>query len=521
MNKVLILALTLQFLTGASFAQIQTYQSSIDQSLSVHRIAVLPMVDNVKGIYAKPLTERLQEVMGQDRRFDLIVLEAQKVTPEDYEAKPKLVAALLAEKKADALLTSRLVKGPQGLSIRLTLIAGSEHLPMVQESLQGYQGFETADVKMQLDHLLGKLFSRLPYQALVTSRQGHTVTLNAGLRHGLKVGDEVYVILISAVERHPKLKFITKVDREIMGKIRISKVDESIAFGGLIAERSANLVQSGFKVAWSDMIQYPGAGLTDNGLVPNMSDRPEAPIAYGDSPREWRTGQDASFGKVSLLAGLGQSSLASSFANGDSASSSNPFSPVIRIDGEMWFDPNWQFDLVIEQLATKLPNGLSGSSPSTLNMQMQELGLLLAYNFLVDPNDFWGPKFQLLGGFSKFSIFVDDSTPRAHSSTEYSGLAFGMGGVFPVTTESRTRFLLGGKFLYYWQPTLSESPTSSGGASNQLIHFNLFLEYGLGPRMAFRTDLNFKQASSSFSGGTANSSSANFTTLLAGGAFYF
>lgn len=504
------------------FAQTKTYQSALDGSLNLQKILVLPMVDNVKSIYAKPLSERLIESLSQDRRFEVIKGESPKMAPEDFETNPKAVAALLASKKADSLLTSRLIKGTKGLTIRLTLIAGTEQLPMAQEVLEDYQGFETNEVKMQMDQLLAKLFSRLPYQAVVTSRQGQVVTLNAGSRHGLKLNDEIFVVLITGVERHPKLKFITKVDREIMGKVRLAKVDESVSFGSLVSERTANLIKTGFKATWSDPVFYPTTGITENGgLIPQLGDRPEAPIAYGDSPREWTTGKDASFGKVALLAGLAQTNLSTALSTGASPTSGNLFSPLVRIDGQMWLDPNWQFDLVIEQLATKIPNELAGSAPGSLNMQMQELTLLVAYNFLVSPEQFWGPKFQLMGGFSKYSIFVDDTNPRSHTSKDYGGFAFGLGGSFPVLTETMTRLLLGGKFLYYWQPTLSESPISSGSAANQITHFNLFLEYGLTDRMAFRTDINFKQASSSFSGGSSTSASANIVNLMAGGAFYF
>lgn len=519
--RVLSLLLTC-LSSGPLLAQLKTYQSAVDQTLNLRAIAVVPMVDNVKSIYATPLTESLLQELQQDRRFDVVAGPAPKLAPEDFEGDPKAVAAYLAPLKADALLTSRLVKGPRGLSLRLTLIAGSERLPMTQETLEDYSGFETADVKRQTSLLLNRLLSRLPYQAVVTSRQGQIVTLNAGARHGLKLNDDIFVVLITGVERHPKLKFITKVDREIMGKVRLEKVDDSVSFGSLVSERTANLVQAGFKATWSDPVTYPRAGVAEGGgLIPQIGERPEAPLAYGSGPREWTTGRDASFGKVALLAGIAQMGMSTSLSTGDTPSGSNSFSPLVRLDGQMWLDPRWQFDLVIEQMATKIPNELAGSSPGNLNLQMQELSLLLGYNFLVEPDDFWGPKFELMGGFSKTTLFIDDSNPRAHTSKEYGGFAFGLGGSFPVVTETDARWLLGGKFLYYWQPTLSESPASSGSDSNQITHFNLFAEYGISTRMAFRADVNFKQVSSSFSGGTSTSASANMVNLMAGAAFYF
>lgn len=510
------------FASALGFAQTQTYRSSVDQNLSIRKILVLPMVDNVKGIYATPIGSHLLEVLNNDRRFEIEPVKSADLKPESFEDKPELVQQLLKAQNAQGLLTSRLVRGPKGISVRMILFGGPEGLPLVQEKLEDFSGFETQDLMRQSEILAKNLLYRLPYQAVVTSRKGQMLTINAGAKHGLKVGDEAYVILISNVERHPKFKFLTKVDREIMGKLKIGKVDESVSFASLTGEREANLIQPGFKVSWSEMLRYPEAGLTQNGdLIPQLGERPEAGLAYGQSPREWRTGESASFGKVSLLAGITQTSISSAWNSGESPSSSNPLSPGIRLEGEMWLDPQWQMNLSIEQMATKLSNGISGSSPDSLNVQMQELGLSGSYNFLVEPENFWGPKFQVLAGFSKISIFVDDSSPRAYTSKDYSGLAFGLGGSFPLVTEGQSRLLLGGKFLYFWSPSLSESPTSSGSSTNKLSHFNIFLEYGLSRRMAFRGDLNFKQASSSFSDGTGSSASANFVSVMGGASFYF
>lgn len=501
-------------------AQTQLLTSTVDQGLGVKRIAILPLVDNVSNIYAGPLTERIYEYLSKDRRFDVVKLDLQKITPEKLEDEIPSAKALLQQVKSDALLVGRITKGPQGINMRLSLIGGSDMLPITQERLENYSGFDLEDMRAQTDLLMKGLLGRMPYQALVTSRQGQLITLNAGANHGLRVGDEIFAVLITGVKRHPKFKFITQVDREIMGKVKLSKVDESVSFGSLTAERTANLIQSGFKLTWSSMINYPETGITKSGdIVPRLSESPDAPVAYGDNPREWRTGQDASFGKVSLLVGFGQTSLASTHTNGTSPSGQNNFSPVIRIDGEMWLDPKWQLNIWLEQLATKIPN--SGSSPDPLSVQMQEMSFLVSHNFLTEEENFWGPKFQLLGGMSRLAIKLDDSNPRAHTGKEYSSLVIGLGGSFPILTETGSRYLLGGKFIYHLQPKLSENPTTSGSSSDTLTHFNVFLEYDIAKNLAFRSDLNFKQATSSFSGGTSSSASANFITLLAGATFYF
>lgn len=509
------------FVPLSTFGQAKSYSSSVDESLTVRTVTIVPFVDNLGGIYAKPLTEYLSSLIKEDRQWTLIKSSIPAQGPEELEENQKRILDLLKQTKADALFTGRVSKGPKGITVRITLIGGKEGLPLVRESLEDFSGFETEDLRFQTKRLFTNLKERLPYQALVMSRQGHLITLNLGERHGLKEGDELLVIMITKVERHPKFRFITKAVREIMGRIRVHKVDESVSFATLRNERTANLIQPGFKIARDDHLKYPDLATTADGkLVPRIGERADQEVALGDNPTEYTSVPRASFGRIGLLAGLGSTTLSSTHANGTSAQSVNLTSPVVMLEGEMWLDPRWQFNLDLTQSMVKVPNGLDGSTPDPLNSQRQQMALTFGYNFLAR-EDFFGPKFQIQAGYTTASLYIDDSTPRAHTSKNYSGMSLAIGGSFPIETEAGNRFIVGGRFLYHLSPSLSESPAESGSATSQMNQFSFFGEMSLSPKLYLKGSLLFDQSSSSFSGGTSNSASAHFTSFLFGMGYMF
>lgn len=509
------------FAVPSTFGQSQTYTSAIDDSLTIKKVMVIPLVDNVSSIYAKPLTEYLVQLVKDDRQWNLVGAGGVAQGPEELADNPKSVLALLKKNKADALFAGRISKGPKGLSLHLEMIGGRDGLPLAQDTLEDFAGYETEDLRLQLKNLFENIKLMLPYQGLVLSRQGQVVTINLGERHGVKAGQEVLAVLVTSVLRHPKFHFITQAQREIMGRIRISKVDESISFGAITEERSANLIQPGFKVPVDRAKTYPDLPMTADGkLVPKLNDRADQPVAFGDQAREYQGVPQASFGRVDLLAGITSTNLSTTNTNSTSAQSTNPLSPTVQLEGEMWFDPRWQMNLDLTQMMAKVSNGLTGSTPDPLNLQFQQVDLAVGYNFLAR-DEFFGPKFQLQVGYSNTSLFIDDSTPRAHTSKTYSGLLLALGGSIPMQTETGRQYLLGGRFIYHLSPDVSESPGSSGSASNQINEFAVFGELTISPKLYLRGVLSFEQIGSSFSGGTSSSSSANFTTFLGGLGYMF
>jgi hypothetical protein len=509
-----------------TFAQTTVLTSPIDDQLTVKTVMVAPLNDNVSGIYAKPLTTQLSNIVDEDRQWDLKSFPGnRKATLEDFEDQPKLVQDLLTQSKVDALLAGRITKGPKGLSLRLELFSGKDGLPLAQENLQDYPGFEISDLRQQLDNSYKNLKAKMPYAGLVLSRKNQLVTVNMGTLQGIQSGDDLSVIQIIKVTRHPRFHFIIKTEKEIIGRIHVDKAEESLSFGSIIMERTENVVQPGMKVIAVKFVKYSDSPVVGGKMLPGLAERPDSQVAFGnEAPKEWVPARPPSFGKIGLLFGLGSYAVSNNLQGVGSVNGRNSLTPSLHLDGELWLTKNWYGDLQIREFVAQISNGYSGSSPGHINLSATEASLQFGYNFLI-ADDFYGPKFQLSAGLTQFNTHLDDSTPEAYTSMKWGGLGIGLGGSFPIASD--VPVTLGAKLNYYLSTSLSESPDDSGSSSSPSItQFSVYGTYRYTPRMNLRADILYDLYSSSFSGTgsrtpAATSASHTITTLAGGVEFLF
>lgn len=510
-----------------TFGQSKKFVSSVDQELTIQKITFLPFVDNVSGIYAKPLTEHLADLLQKDKQWTLVDYPSQaKTTPEEVYEKPDVVQNIYKKSGAQALVAGRISKGPNGITLRLHLFAGQSGYPLSSETLTDYGGFEISEVKTQLEELFMRMRHKLPYSGTLLSRRGQLVTINIGATLGLKENTEITAIQLMKVTRHPKFHFITSSETTIMGKILVTKVEDYLSFGQILSEREEGVLTPGTKVLVSEFVSYPLAPTTADGTaLPGLQQRADAPLAYGEHPKEWTPEQAPTFGKVGIMFGLGSYDINNALST-QGVSAGNQTVPSIHVGGEMWITQNWFASFGLKQYAFSVPNNLSGSTPGKLNVSTLQTSLLGGYNFLV-ADDFWGPKIQLMMGMATIASTVDQSTPAAFNSMNFGGLNFGVAGMFPLETSQKKPFYLGGRLYYFLNPTVSESPTSSGsGSSAQISSFAATGDYRYSERMGIHMELMFDLMSASFSGAgtrtpSASSASHTITTLAAGIEYYF
>ncbi|MEZ0392515.1 MAG: hypothetical protein ACAH59_09880, partial [Pseudobdellovibrionaceae bacterium] len=516
-----VAAISLCFLQP-TYGQKTILKSSVDDSLSIKTVTVAPMVDNVSQIYAKPLTSQLRSIVGSDRQWDLRTYpDSIKNTPEEFEDKPEVVKEALRKAGTDALISSRLTKGPNGISIKLNLFLAQDGLLLAQETLQDYSGFEISDLRRQLNELYGRMKSRLPYTGILLSRKNQQVTVNLGSDQGLKAGDEISVIQIIKVNRHPRFHFVVSAEKEIIGKVLVDKADETLSFGTIVLERSENVLQPGMKVIPVNFVSYPATPKAGDGkLLNDVAQRPDSTVSLGDEPNEWVPDDAPSMGKVGFLLGLGSYAVNNTLQSVGAVNSSQTPTPSIHLDGEIWLTTHWFMAANLKQYILSLKNAYPGSGPGNIGVSSTQTTLQVGYNFLLH-DKFFGPKFQLLGGYSKFSSTVDTSSPTAYTSLSFSGLAIGVAGSLPVSEEMP--LTLGAKLMYYLNTDVSESPVSSGlSSSGKITSFSAFGTYRWTEHMNIRGELMYDLFSASFSGtgsrGADSASSASHTiTTMAGG----
>nr|WP_295905149.1 hypothetical protein [uncultured Bdellovibrio sp.] len=502
-----------------------TYVSNADQDLAIKSIVLVPTTDNVGGIYARPVEEELRQLLNEDKQWSLANYPQDlKIKSEFLDERPDDVQKILQAAKSEAALTSKILRGPRGISVTLTLFVGREGLPLLQEALTDYKGFETAEVRAQVRKLFENIKYRMPFRASILSRRGQQVTLNLGSAYGLKPDSRVSVVQIIKVNRHPKLNFMISTEKEVLGRVKLFKVEPYLSFGYVEMEKEPGVIAVGSKVMPDEFVKYSVPVTTPSGKVlQDISTRPDKDVAFGEEPQEWLPTMPPQYGKIELMAGLSNYTQNASLVTSGSVSGSTNLAPNIMVRGELWLNPEWYMGIQLRQAVFSIDNDFAGSSPSKLNMAMGQYGVNVGYNFLLT-NDYFGPKLQIGAGYLNTNFTIDDSTPTAFTTMKYGGFALSIAGQFPLSEEIPVD--IGGKLDFFLNPSLSENKTSGSSSDNKINSFSFFVDYKMKTRFKIRGELLLENYNSDFSGtGTrtesASSVSHKMTTLMGGVQYLF
>lgn len=483
----------------SSQEQSASYISQVDQDLTLRRVAILPVVDNVGGIYSRPIESQLVQLIKSSHRWDYVEANIAGAMPTvvELEENPAEVQRVTQSIDADAFIAAAASRGPNGLSIRVDLFLKKDGKVFSQEVLRDHPRYELPEVKERINELYRKVVGRVPYDGILLSRQGNRVTINLGKTDGITKDQIVTVIQLISVNRHPKFNFIVSSEKEILGRIKILKVDETLSFGAIIAEKERGAIRRLAKVSGLEQVTYPEPSHLGEGAAANdINDRPDAAVTFGKEPREWLPVRPPSFGQIGAKIGLGSYNSNVNIAGSGDAKS--PFYPSVGINGEIWLTPQWTMRAEIAQGVISTDNPRSGSSPGTLSHSMSKYSLECGYNFLLR-DDFFGPKMNMSVGLASYRMYVDSSSPESLTTVNYSGLVFGFGGSFPLNENKL--WYMGGRFNLYTFVSLSETPDSSGGNPKSSINdFSLFLERKIAENLRAVGSIDFSLYTTSFSG---------------------
>lgn len=479
--------------------QSAAYVNQTDDDLTIRRVAVWPATDNTDGIYARPTETQLIKLVRDSHRWDYVDSSAAGSIPSliELEENPAQVKKLLAPVEVDAVIAAALSKGPDGLSLRIDLFMKKDGKLLAQEIVRDLRRFELAEVRDQINQLYRRLLTKIPYDGLILSRQGNRVTLNLGKSDGLVKDQTVTAVQIITVNRHPKFNFLISSDKEILGTIRVLKVDETLSFGAIVSEKERGAIRRLAKIAGVTAVNYGVPANLDEKNASDVSSRPDSNVAFGNTPREWLPVHPPTFGAVGAKLGLGSYSTSVSLNTG-SLDAKTALYPSLNLWGELWLNPEWTIRADINQGIVNTPNPRPGSQPPELNHLMSRYSLEIDYNFLLR-DDFFGPKLNLGVGFMTYRMYVDDSTPTGLTTLNYSGLLLGFGGSFPVTDDNL--WYAGGRLNLFVFTSLNESPKTSGSSSkNSINDFSVFVERKIAENIRVTGGVEFSLFSTSFSG---------------------
>lgn len=500
------------------------YRSDIDDLLTIQKVSLLPFTDNLQGIYSRPLETHFISKLEGMHRWDFVPSNPSGpiLSPEELEAAPDKAVQVSQGMGADAFFAARISKGPNGVTIHLSLFLTKDGKLLSQAILKDYKQFNINDLKEQTQRLLNEIVTRLPYAGRVLSREANRVTVNLGNKDGIQKNQLLSVIQIIQAHRHPKFNFLVRTEKEIFGRIKILKVEDTLSFGVVVSEKERGAIQKNSKIGPIDFVTYSGDSLS---LTPSpeetLTSRDDGDIAFGKNAKAWTPQNPATFGQVGARLGISQIREATDLAGVGPQSGQSNFSPSVILDGELWLTQEWTFHARLKQGIASVENPRAGSAPKTLSQSFAYYEGSVGYRLRFGPYN-WSPYAEPFLGYLNSKLYSDSATPEVFLTQQYSGMKLGVHGAAPI---GQGDFGVGGEFSMVFSPKLKEAPVTSGGsAKNQVVQFGILGYKKMGERLKMQLNLDFEMYSSNFSGPggraeAASSSSQKFTTL-SGGLYY-
>lgn len=500
------------------------YTSEIDQKINLRTITLAPVYDNVNRVYADPIQKLLIELLQNDKIWGYSVFPEsnKKLFVETYDTNSKDVLEVLNKTGSQGLLTAIITKGPNGLSAKLRLYTADQGFILGEESFQDVTTFEIPKLREEFITLYQNIKNKLPYRALIMSRRGLEVTFNAGSKSGLNVGQELTIAQIIKINRHPKLKYLVSTEKEIIGRVQITKVEPYLSFAQIIFEKETGVIAVGAKLLPTESISYPRPIINSSGEVIGdkitaLSHAPSEPVNTPSPPAV--VSEPLVAGKALLQLGAGQFTESGRFNSGAAVESSQTLVPSLLLGAEFWFGKNWFAGVNLMQSNFSAANTFASSSPANLNYTYAKYSAAVGYFFLLH-NDFMGPKLSTQVGYATYKTDVTDTTPTAFTSTNSGGILAKVTGSFPLQPEYP--FSIGASFDIMLTSQFNETPLTSGAASARISSFGLNASFQASKVLQYRFDLNFDQIQAEFSGaGLKRSSTVKMTTQLFGIEYLF
>ncbi len=496
------------------------YHSEADTLVTIDKVSYAPFFDNLNGIYARPLESHFADVLNQMHRWSTgAPVNINGATIDELEENPQAVKEAAAG--TDGFFAVRISKGPKGIAMKLDFFLAKDGRLLLQSEVKDFQQFDLNLVREQLDSLFTHMLHEIPYSGRVLSRDLNRVTVNVGSRDGLEKGQVLSVIQIVKLNRHPRFGFLVNAEKEIIGKIKVLKVDDTLSFGSVVMEKERGAVEKGSKL---DSLEFVSYAVNDASLSPNpeggIDQRSDSKVAFGKNARAWKPLSEASLGQVGGRFGLARFNESADISNG-AVTAHDDFAPMVFLDGELWITSTWTIHAAIKEgIFSVSANG------NTISESLSAYEMLVGYRFRFGPTP-WSPYAEPFLGYMTYRLYADTTTPATFTTMQYNGFKIGVQGACPITEDDE--WSVGGSIAFILSPSLTETPYSSGSSStNSVNQFSLWVTMKMTEHWKAQANIDIEEYSSNFSGSgtrpapgtTANSASQEYLPTLSGGVYY-
>lgn len=503
------------------------YSSIADEKILLKTITLAPVYDNLGGVYSQPIQKLLIDLLQTDKSWGYATYVDDNKTKfiENYDTNPNDVLETLIKSQAQGLMTAFITKGPRGLNAKLKLFTHDQGLILIEESIDDLNAFEISKLREYFVSMYQALKNKLPYRGYVLSRRGTEVTVSLGAVNGVKVGQELTIAQIIKLNRHPKLKTLVGVEKEIIARIQVYKVDAYLSFAKIVFEKETGVLTLGSKVLPEPNLNYPTPKLNAEGSVVSdtyanetakqpTSSKPvenfntESEEVYRE--REQLFDRHNSTGSVTVQGVISQITDTHNLQSGATASSSQGFAPGLYLGTQIYILKNLFGTVGMQMNSSSVSNGLAGSTPQNMSYSYTTLSGAIGYDYNFE-DDTDGIKFTGALGFNNYKTSVDDTLPVSLTSTETTAIALMLKASMSLAPDYPLN--VGGQIDFSLSPSFSESPVSSGSASASITSLGFFAVYPINDKFNFKADLTILNIGAKFSGAATRPNPAGSTSL--------
>lgn len=468
----------------------------------VKRIFVFPSIDDMNGAIASNLDKKLDQLFSNNTRFDTVrdqqVLRALTASePASYAkaAQNKVVhreAAKVTGSDSTVLLSSKNIGRETEMSLE---VRDAEGEPLFIE-VSSIPSLSSMDARGKVvEKLFLAFLSKIPFDGSVTGRSASTITLDLG-SGGILMGEEVDLVRLVSVQRHPLLKTVVGSDYVRVGKARVNHVDRALSFAEIMDEYSGQSIQPGTKVLRTrSVISVPEAS---QGQRENLRNRNGG---FEKSPFDGRL--EGEFDRPKARYGyLGANLLYGSTSYSQSTAVSSEYSGSglgALVDGELWVTKHWIASAEYSFVGTNM----SGGGATLGDAKWTQIRFSGGFRFFA--NDMGeGAHFTGKLGYSSTDFNIPASSTSSVSGKKFTGPMVGLDGEMMF---HRNHKIVGGFALvpFASMTDLGVTPGSPDGAT--LVSIDLAWHYQLGEMFWSRVGILYDTAAGNYVGGISNSSS--------------
>jgi hypothetical protein len=437
------------------------------------RVFLFPAVDDIQGVMAPLLDERLEQLFRANSRFALVrdaqVIRALAPTDSAYAkaATSKEVhreAIRVSGADSSALVRTRNVGNSSELVLEIR-DRGGDLLFSEQGTIPGFSSMEVR--RNQIDRMFRAVVDRIPYDGTVTGRTGPNLTLDLSADR-VQPGDQVDIVRLVSVQRHPLLRTVIGSDYVRLGRARITGSDRVLSFAELEEMLPGESIQAGARVlviggrSGERFSAEPARRASEN--------RPRAPSPKDDSDERLSGDFEkpkARYGEVSGSIQYG--SLAHS-QTGQGATQEYTGSGIgASLQGELWVTRNW-----IATLGYSMINARLGGTSAVLgDGSMKKIELAGGYRFFPEGSEDLSITGSL--GYISGSFTVPGNGLAGVGSKKYTGISLKLDGDMAFHRNHR---IVGG-FYFAPFPSFTDLAAPKLGAEDggNMVGFRIAWRY--------------------------------------------